>query len=316
MSNNKDQKNGQNVSTGFTIVIVFITLYLVIFKGMPFWLVFVLPIAGIILDITFSSKKSSSKEQTKNNSIAPPPTPQDNFQKRLGQQRTMLSRTRSSKIGDAKLAKAERSKPVTTFSVSKVGEYNDFHYYDTPSEDYVGEVAEVDEDVQYDLKDREREVHVVNVRGSSIGEVTNSTVEKLNEITDNFYDLIYIVASVTETDDPERPRVKIAAYDIPESSVVRVWRLPLVGIPYNNRSKRLVACGIGIYGLKVTSYENAPAIMVLDPFGNDVGFIPKEHAEEVTNYYNEGRITCARVSKIEPTPNGGLYADLELEILR
>ena len=314
MSNKKQENN--DVSIVFTCIFVFISLYLVFSGLMPFWLLFLLPVVGIILDVKFASKKSYKKELSQSENKNHPATLKEEFEKRLDQQKAMLSHARDSKIKEAKLAKTKTCKPIKTFSVSKVGELNDFHCYDTPDEEYVGKEADVNEDIQFNTNFREREVYIVNVDGSDIGEVTNSTAEKLREATDNFCELIYIVASVTETDDPEVPKVKIAAYDIPDSSIVRVWKMPLVGIPYNNRSQRLHACGVGIYGLEITSYEGKPAVMILDPFGKDVGFIPKEHAEEVANYYNEDRITCVRVSKIDPAPHGGLYADLELEILR
>lgn len=315
MRNHTDQKSDQNVSIGFTVFIVIISIYLVLFKSMPFWLIFVLPIAGVILDSVFSTKKADKKvESTKD--VQPAPTPQDDFKRRLGQQRAVLTGERYRKIDAAKAAKVDRSRPVTTFSVSKVGESNDYHYYDLPGEDCVGEIAEIVDDIQYGSNDHERSAYVVNVNGLSIGEVTPSTILKLEDVSDNYQDLTYKIESVKLDEYGESAKVKMGVYDVKDSNVARTWRMPLVGIPYNNRAKRLRACGTGTYNLKVTSYEGAPAVMILDPFGNDVGFVPKEHAAEVAKYYQDGRITRIRVVKIDPAPNGGLYADLELEILR
>lgn len=191
----------------------------------------------------------------------------------------------------------ELNEPVTTVSVSKIGHEDKYHFYDDINGVQVGDKATVELDLQgHENGEAWREAYVVSINDSEIGELTEGTIEKIEQFVP-IHNAAYAVAQVK--DDGDRATLKLAVYngnsEIPGH---RVWSMDLRGTNHDGRDVALKENGAGVCKLEPTTYENEPAIRVLDVLDRELGWVPKEYAAEVTKHINNGKISKVYVDNI------------------
>ncbi|NLC41169.1 MAG: hypothetical protein GX763_09675 [Clostridiaceae bacterium] len=191
------------------------------------------------------------------------------------------------------------NKPVTTASVAKVGHEDKYHYYHEPYDAEVDDKAEVYHEEQYGNDyDDFRDAYVVSIGDFEVGELTENTINKIEQHTP-WDDAVYSVASVRE-DSAGKPRIRLNVYE--QYTAVpghREWPMGLRGINFEGRAEIVKENGASICKLDPTTYEGEPAVRVLDALDREMGWVPKEHAAEVTNHINKGKISKARIDNIE-----------------
>ncbi|MGI6507173.1 MAG: hypothetical protein ACOX4A_02140 [Saccharofermentanales bacterium] len=192
-----------------------------------------------------------------------------------------------------------KTKPIMKVSVAKVGHCDAYHFYSEPD---IGDpescIVDVSWDTQYHEEnyDREREAYVVSIDGAEVGELSNATVEKIEDEIP-FYRAKFNVASIK--DDGDKVRIKLNVFECEGTPGHRSWPLDLMGINYEGRDKLLKDYGSTVAKLEPTEYDGEPAVKVLDPIDRELGWIPKEHAAEITNKIKSGVISQVRVDNIK-----------------
>jgi hypothetical protein len=204
-------------------------------------------------------------------------------------------------------------KPLIIVSVSKIGHEDKYHFYYDIYDVEPGDMAEVyvDDQVGDDFDDQ-RFPYVVSIGGDDVGELTENAIEKVEEHTP-WDKAFYIVKSATESDSG-RPMLKLSVYQaytgIPGH---RVWNMDLRGINFEGRAKILKENGENVCKLDPVTFEGEPAVRALDALDRELGWVPKEYADEVTKHINKGKISKVSVSNIKYKEDK-VYANLTLVI--
>lgn len=205
------------------------------------------------------------------------------------------------------------NKPVATVSVAKIGHEDKYHIYFDPDDAEVGDKAEVYYDQQYfDDFDNFRDAYVVSIDDRDVGELTEGTINKIDQYTP-WDDAAYAVAKVRE-DSAGKIRLSLNVFErYEEIPGHRTWPMNLRGTNYDGRAETVRENGPTICKLDATTYEGEPAVRVLDVLDRELGWVPKEYAEEVIKYINKGKISEARIDNIE-VKDDKIYAVLFLLI--
>lgn len=191
------------------------------------------------------------------------------------------------------------NKPVTTVSVAKLGHEDKYHHYFDPYDAEANDKTEVYREEQYGNNyDDFRDAYVVSINDFEVGELTENTINKIEQYIP-WDDAAYSVASVRE-DSTGKTKLKLNVFEkYTETPGHREWSMDLKGINFEGRSEIVRENGASICKLEPTEYEGEPAVRVLDALGREMGWVPKEHAAEVTNHVNKGKISKARIDRIE-----------------
>lgn len=230
----------------------------------------------------------------------------------LREARTLLSIKYQEEIDKGWKNLVDRNKPVTTVSVSKIAHEDKYHFYWDIGGVKAGDKAEVASDYQ-EREDGEawREAYVVSVEGSEVGELTESSIEKIERFT-VWDEAAYVVKEAN--DDGDRPVLKLDVYEShTEIPGHRSWSMDLMGINYEGRDAIVKENGAGVCKLEPTTYEDEPAVKVLDALDREMGWVPKEYAQEVTNHLIKGKISRVRIDNIKHKDDN-IYAKLFLLI--
>lgn len=231
----------------------------------------------------------------------------------LKEARIKLNLEYEEKISEGTKAYFAKTKPIMKVSVTKVGHCDAYHFYSEPSiSDPESCVVDVSRDTQYheDNYDKERDAYVVSIDGAEVGELSNATVEKIEDEMP-FYRAKFSVASIN--DDGDKAQVRLNVFECDGIPGHRSWPLDLRGINYEGRDKLLKDYGSTVAQLEVAEYDGEPAVKVLDPLGRELGWIPKEHVAEITNKIKSGVISQVRVDNIK-TVDDKTYAKVFLAI--
>lgn len=269
----------------------------------------------ILVGVVSTFFKHETSAQKKMNSVKADHGKEDQFEKMrpVREARRKLAAEYQAEIDKGWQVFVNSNEPVTTVPVTKIGHEDKYHIYDDPDDAEVGDKAEVSYDQQFgDDFDNFRDAYVVSVDDHEIGELTESAINKIDQYTP-WDDAAYSVAKVRE-DSAGKIRLSLNVFEnCEEIPGHRTWPMNLKGTNYDDRAETVKENGPTICKLDATTFEGEPAVRVLDVLDRELGWVPKEYAEEVIKYINKGKISEARIGNIE-TKEDKIYAILFLLI--
>lgn len=104
---------------------------------------------------------------------------------------------------------------------------------------------------------------------------------------------------VSISDGGEKVRTRLNVFECDGIPGHRSWPLDLKGTSYKERDKLLKDRESTVARLETMKHEGDPAVKVPDPLDCELGWIPKEHAAEITDKLNTGSISQVRVDNIK-----------------
>lgn len=289
-------------------------------SGLGFLYLFTAGICGIgwIVDCVILFKKSS--ENTKITAPAPEPQtplyapPVEPTQKQIENRKRMIAE--ENRMIAHYLAVIKSTKPITTISLTKTKKYDALYSVE------IGKQV----DLTSDYNDTYENFYIVSADYSDIGEISPSSVEKLEDLgIDNLEECVCLVSTVDEDEGKCRIAVfeKSVAYTERQrtdpNKGCRLLITTIMGTKYENEdgfSRQEILSQMNDEDnliLEASEFEGEPAIEVYNDSNEMVGYIKKNLAEEFCRRIEKDQI--GRVYLINKrVDNAILYADMAINI--
>lgn len=289
-------------------------------SGLGFLYLFTAGICGIgwIVDCVILFKKSS--ENTKITAPAPEPQtplyapPVEPTQKQIENRKRMIAE--ENRMIAHYLAVIKSTKPITTISLTKTKKYDALYTVE------IGKQV----DLTSDYNDTYGNFYIVSADYSDIGEISPSSVEKLEDLgIDNLEEYVCVVSSVDADDGKCRIAIYIKSVAYKETNQVdpdegfRLFVTAIMGTKYENEdesSRQDILSRLNDEDelfLEASEYNGKPAVEVNNSKGQMIGYMKKELAEEFCKRIEKEQI--GRVSLINKrVDNAIIYADMAINI--
>lgn len=218
------------------------------------------------------------------------------------------------------LVRIEKEKPLMKTSIVKIGEMNNYHdytylYYEVE----VGDALTFSSETQHhdDNYEKEREAIVVSHDSGDIGEISNATMEKIEEYGYDYSNVIGIVNYVDTESEPQK--IKVSIYPEHPSEDYRYIHTYVTGTKYNNEdgsSRQMFINDLTVKDkviLVSSLYNGKPAVEVYTISNKMIGYLPKELAVEICNKIKKNVIDSVIIDDIKEI-NGIKYVDVNIAI--
>lgn len=283
----------------FWLILIIIAIYV--------FLQVALPIADAILTMKIKSaerKRAAADRVPKEVApYVPPPPPPRKPQIEQNQRMHDEIYARDCELGVEFLNKG--NKASFTFAISRVGEDNGYHNYYLVHDNDIGNVLTTVYEEQYNTStERTRDAYVVEMGPVEIGEVSETTYNKIEDRSDPL-----ILLSSISVDG------KVRASLFEDAMLYRSFKSYVAGTRHDNRIESInLLKSKDRLVVRPTEFEGEPAAEIWSGFGM-IGYVPKKLASEIVERIENGSFRAMTVSQIRKDESSeDKFVDIEISV--
>lgn len=184
----------------------------------------------------------------------------------------------------------KNSKPEMTFAISRIGDESFYYSYYDIEPNHVGSEIEIISDEQFhETSDKTRYANIVVLDKRQVGEISDSTRNKIDDHDDPFLCIIKV------ENTGERIKARAGAF---QKRPWRTFKSYVAGTKFDNRQDNIEYLRFDDHlKVELSQFEGEPAVELWGGQGM-VGYIPKDLASEITERHSNGTLRFIKVSNV------------------